>query len=133
MGLFSKKSSKVSKFNEYHGHWETRRFTGEYGSLKWKFEVELHTEKPPTIRYQWIEGERNRFTEHLFVDALRFIHGAYGWRYIDVVDKDEYERLAAVDESELVDWKAYESDGLKFSVIRFNPPLFDLGMPMSRG
>ncbi len=127
MGLFNK--APRPSVPEYHGNIETRHWTATCGNLKWKFEVELHTDNPPSIRYSWVAGERNRYTEKAFVNALRLLHGAYGWRYIEIVDKSELERAAAVSEEELAPWKLYEN----VHVGDWDPPLFGFGMPMSKG
>jgi|688.fasta_scaffold1391606_1 hypothetical protein len=128
MGIFSKKQSQPA-FKDYHGNLETRHWIATCGYLKWSFEVELHTDNPPSIRYKWISGERNRITETTFVTALRYLHGAYGWRYIEVVDKDERDRAAATTDEELIEWKVYEN----LSVREWEPPLFGFGEPMTKG
>ncbi len=128
MGIFSKKQAKPN-FIEYHGNIETRHWTASCGNLKWSFEVELHTDNPPSIRYRWLKGDRNRITEQTFVSALRYLHGAYGWQYIEVVDKDYFDRASSVPDNELIEWRVYENA----AVNDWEPPLFGFGEPMRMG
>ena len=100
MGIIRKKSAK-SVVNNYHGNLVTQHWTATCGFLKWQFEVELHTDNPPSIRYRWISGDRNRITKTTFITALRLLHGHYGLRYVEVVDKDEYDRDSLVSDEEL--------------------------------
>lgn len=128
MGIFNKKPVR-NAFDDYHGNIETRHWTAIAGSnLQWDFEVEIHTDNPPSIRYRWIKGERNRITELDFVRALRYLHGRYGWRYIEVVDKDERDRAEKVSDDELIIWKEYGT-----WLPNFEPSLFGFGEPMTKG
>jgi hypothetical protein len=128
MGIFKKKSAQI-QVDKYHGNLSTQHWTATCGFLKWQFEVETHTDNPPSIRYRWIAGDRNRITETTFVTALRLLHGAYGWRYIEIVDKDERDRAALVSDEELKLFKNYE----RASVNEWSPPLFGFGEPMVKG
>ena len=128
MGLFGKQPATTA-FNDYHGNIETRHWTAIAGSnLQWDFEVEIHTDNPPSIRYRWIKGERNRITELDFVRALRYLHGYYGWRYIEVVDKDDRDRAEKVPDDELIMWKEYGTRSPNWE-----PSLFGFGEPMTKG
>ncbi len=128
MGIIRKKSAK-SVVNNYHGNLVTQHWTATCGFLKWQFEVELHTDNPPSIRYRWISGDRNRITKTTFITALRLLHGHYGLRYVEVVDKDEYDRDSLVSDEELELYRNYE----RASVNEWSPPLFGFGEPMIKG
>ena len=128
MGLFGKKPA-TKAFSDYHGNIETRHWTAIADSnLQWDFEVEIHTDNPPSIRYKWIAGERNRITESVLTTAIRYLHGAYGWKYIEVVDIDEQELSAAVGDEVLIKWKRFEN-----SSVLWEPSLFGFGEPMTMG